>query len=48
VLTEVKGIKWQVVGKPDGERAMVPISTVIEGLLAPLLIPAYFPSALVV
>lgn len=48
VLTEVKGIKWEVVGKPDGERSMIPISTAIEGLLSPLLVPADLPAVLVV
>ena len=37
VLTEVSGIKWQVVGKPDGAFASVPTSTIIEAMFAPYL-----------
>lgn len=48
VLTEVKGIKWEVVGDANGSEAMVMISTVIEGLLAPLLTARDLPYALVV
>lgn len=32
VLTEVKGIKWQIVGK-NGEGAMTPTSTIINAML---------------
>lgn len=48
VLTEVKGIKWQVVGNASGDKAMVPISTAIEGILFPLLTPEDMPAILVV
>ena len=48
VLTEVKGIKWTVVGDSKGQMANVPISTTIEGILAPLLVPADIPVALIV
>jgi len=48
VLTEVKGIKWQVVGDAKGTDAMVMISTAIEGLLGPLLVARDIPYALVV
>lgn len=34
VLTEVKGIKWSLVGG-GGRDAMTPVSTLIEGLLVP-------------
>lgn len=47
VLTEVKGIKWTIVGKADGSRDMVPVSTAVEGILAPLLVSAV-PGILVV
>ncbi|MCY0150889.1 hypothetical protein OEG84_25115 [Hoeflea sp. G2-23] len=36
VLTEVKGIKWTVVGESKGAQSAVMVSTKIEGLLAPL------------
>jgi len=48
VLTEVKGIKWEVVGDASKEGAMRPISTTIEGMLAPLLVPEAMPAILVV
>lgn len=48
VLTEVKGIKWSVVGKMDGSRSYVPVSSVIEGLLAPILTIEDLPGVLVV
>jgi len=48
VLTEVKGIKWEVVGHPSADGSMVPVSTVIEGILAPLLAPKNIPAILVV
>lgn len=48
VLTEVKGIKWTVVGDASGSKAMVMISTAIEGLLGPLLVASDIPHALVV
>lgn len=48
VLTEVKGIKWQVVGNASKAGAMVPVSTAVEGLLDPLLGPADMPAILVV
>ena len=35
VLTEVKGIKWTVVGKADGIYAAMPVSTLIEALFEP-------------
>ena len=38
VLTEVKGIKWTVVGgSSTGNEAMTPVSTRIEAMLAPCL-----------
>ncbi|TPW26029.1 DnaT-like ssDNA-binding protein [Pararhizobium mangrovi] len=48
VLTEVKGIKWEVVGNANADRAMVPVSTAVEALLAPILTPANIPAVLVV
>lgn len=48
VLTEVKGIKWEVVGDASASGAMIPISTVIEGILAPLLSPKTQPALMVV
>jgi hypothetical protein len=49
VLTEVKGIKWQVIGDAGKDGAMVPVLTAVEGLLRPLLRSATaFPSILVV
>lgn len=48
VLTEVKGIKWQVVGNASGDKAMVPISTAIEGILYPILTIEDIPAILVV
>lgn len=48
VLTEVKGIKWTVVGSAKGEMAEVPVSTTIAGMLAPLLLPEHAPAILVV
>lgn len=38
VLTEVKGIKWEVVGDASKPGAMVPVISAVEGLLAPFLI----------
>lgn len=38
VLTEVKGIKWTVVGKADGIYAAMPVSTLIEALFEPYVI----------
>ncbi|AHD02943.1 hypothetical protein [Leisingera methylohalidivorans] len=35
VLTEVKGIKWTVVGNGAGDGAMTPTSTIIEAILGP-------------
>lgn len=37
VLTEVKGIKWTVVGKNDGAYAYMPSSSLIDALFAPYL-----------
>lgn len=37
VLTEVKGIKWTIIGDGKGDNASVMVSTTIEGLLYPLL-----------
>lgn len=37
VLTEVKGIKWTVVGKADGAYAYMPSSSLIDALFAPCL-----------
>tara|TARA_R110002167_G_scaffold42512_13_gene129159 strand:+ start:3168 stop:3647 length:480 start_codon:yes stop_codon:yes gene_type:complete len=36
VLTEVKGIKWTVVGDASGDRAAFMVSTAIDGMLYPL------------
>jgi hypothetical protein len=47
VLTEVKGIKWSVVGDASKDGAMRPVSTVIEGLLIALLVQ-HHPDILVV
>lgn len=47
VLTEVKGIKWTVVGKTDGAYAYMPSSSMIDALFAPYLC-AGFPAILVV
>jgi hypothetical protein len=38
VLTEVKGIKWTVVGKAAGIYAAMPVSTLIEALFEPYVI----------
>jgi hypothetical protein len=38
VLTEVKGIKWEVVGDASEAGAMIPVISAVEGLLAPFLI----------
>lgn len=49
VLTEVRGIKWQVVGDASAEGAMVVRLSAVEGLLAPFLMPVGgFPAILVV
>lgn len=48
VLTEVKGIKWTVTGDASKDGAMVPVSTAVEAILAPLLTPADFPAIMVV
>lgn len=48
VLTEVKGIKWQVVGDAKNDQAMVLVSTEIEGILGPLLVPRDIPAIMVV
>lgn len=48
VLTKVDKIEWKVVGSETGRSAYVPISTVIEGLLAPLLAYEDLPGALIV
>ena len=37
VLTEVKGIKWEVVGDASKPGAMIPVISDVEGLLAPFL-----------
>lgn len=37
VLTEVKGIKWTVTGKSDGDYAYMPSSSLIDALFAPYL-----------
>lgn len=37
VLTEVKGIKWTLTGDATREKAMSVVSTVIEGILYPLI-----------
>lgn len=38
VLTEVKGIKWEVVGDASAPGSMIPVLSAVEGLLAPFLI----------
>lgn len=38
VLTEVKGIKWTVVGKTEGAHAYMPSSSLIEALFGPYLL----------
>ncbi|MCE7028470.1 DnaT-like ssDNA-binding protein [Jiella avicenniae] len=48
VLTEVKGIKWQVIGTGTAEERAYLVSETIEGILTPLLIPRYLPAILVV
>jgi|EndMetStandDraft_2_1072991.scaffolds.fasta_scaffold30655_1 hypothetical protein len=40
VLTEVKGIKWTVIGKSGSASSYMPTSTLIEAMLAPYLAPA--------
>lgn len=37
VLTEVKGIKWTVVGKAEGAHAYMPSSSLIDALFGPYL-----------
>lgn len=37
VLTEVKGIKWTVVGKGDSDRAFSPVASMVESMFAPYL-----------
>ncbi|KIC22503.1 hypothetical protein [Leisingera sp. ANG-Vp] len=39
VLTEVKGIKWTVRGDASGTDAATPVSTKIESMLRPYLVP---------
>lgn len=41
VLTEVKGIKWTVVGEAKDGRGMAPTSTLIDGLLWPYMMQRY-------
>jgi len=49
VLTEVKGIKWTVVGDASAEGSMVVRLSSVEGLLAPFLSPVGgYPAVLVV
>jgi hypothetical protein len=49
VLTEVKGIKWEVIGDPSKPGSMVPVISAVEGLLARFLKPVGgIPHALVV
>jgi hypothetical protein len=48
VLTEVGNIKWTVVGDASGDDAMWLVSTVIDGILGPLLMPRDIPAILVV
>lgn len=38
VLTEVKGIKWEVVGDASKPGSMIPVISAVEGLLAPFLV----------
>jgi hypothetical protein len=38
VLTEVKGIKWEVVGDATKAGSMIPVISAVEGKLAPLLV----------
>jgi hypothetical protein len=45
VLTEVKGIKWTVVGNASGVHAAAPTSTLIEAMFDPYIkddVPPYF------
>lgn len=48
VLTEVKGIKWTVVGKTDGANAYMPSSSLIEALFGLYLCHGGGPAILVV
>jgi len=48
VLTEVKGIKWEVIGSGTADQRAYLVSEAIDGILAPLLIPRYLPAILVV
>lgn len=48
VLTKVDKIEWELVGGKTGDARMVPVSSVIEGILAPLLTPKNMPAVLVV
>jgi len=48
VLTEVKGVKWTVIGKTDGANAYMPSSSLIEALVGPYLCPGGGPAILVV
>jgi hypothetical protein len=47
VLTEVKGIKWEVVGDASKPGSMIPVIAAVEGLLAPFLLRP-MPAVLVV
>lgn len=48
VLVQVQTIRWQVTGDAKSDRAMVAVSTVIEGILSPLLVADDLPAILVV
>jgi hypothetical protein len=39
VLTEVKGIRWTVVGNATGRDATLPVATAVDALLYGLLVP---------
>ncbi|MCK2149528.1 hypothetical protein MYE70_10665 [Marinobacter alexandrii] len=48
VLTQVQNIRWTVTGESKGDRANSLTSTVIDNILAPILVPNDLPAALIV
>jgi len=48
VLTQVQNIRWTVTGESKGDRANSPVSTTIDNILAPILVPNDLPAALIV
>lgn len=48
VLTRVQNIQWTVTGESKGDRANSPVSTTIDNILAPILVPNDLPAALIV